>query len=119
MGAVASGGGKGRVGGSRGEGVGIIAEEVAEVEGVGDWFCDGDGAVKQKVSGEGEGGEWERTDEYLALVVSALGSETPPIISSETFIAVSVAIVVCIREFWINLELELRFMRSELSAVPP
>lgn len=50
LGAVAGGGGEDGVGGGRRKGVGVVAEEVAEVEGVGDWFCDGDGAWGGKVS---------------------------------------------------------------------
>ena len=34
-------------GGRRGEGVGVMAEEVPEIEGVGDWFGDGYGADRE------------------------------------------------------------------------
>lgn len=45
MGAVARAGLQLRLGGGWGKGVGVMNEEVAEVEGVGDWFGDGYGAV--------------------------------------------------------------------------
>jgi len=40
--AVAGGGGEDSVSGVWGQGIGVIAEEVAEVEGVGVWFRDCD-----------------------------------------------------------------------------
>ena len=51
LGAVAGGGGEDGVGGGRGEGVGVVAEEVAHHQGVGDWFGNGDGAWVGRVSG--------------------------------------------------------------------
>ena len=53
LGAGAGGGGEVGGGGVGGEGVGVGEEEVAEVEGVGDWGVDGYGAVwwRGEVSG--------------------------------------------------------------------
>lgn len=54
LGAVARGGRDVRGSGSVGERVTIVAEEVAEVEGVGDWFRDGDRSRKYGGGGDCE-----------------------------------------------------------------
>lgn len=100
LGTVAGGGGEDGVAGAWREGVGVVAEEVSEVEGVGGWFRDGDGAWVGRVSGGGAGGGLGETNGCLGFVGSVPGSATPPSAASDVSIAESV-IMVC---FFVRLE---------------